>query len=313
MICGSMDVDMVHGYGVINSYFRHSPNRKTRGESKSHKVMDWADLLNWKAPFILISSIELWSSLGCQSKRNPTSMLISFPSRIFQFASQTRLWSLNLAPMIFAQQLNWNCKWLVFFTRFARCAPTLSAVKAENLEKGNLPNDTPSVLPVAPSSTSEYFSHWKFSPQHLLVQVQTQSWRLVQSVACLETGAVAWVTGAWIRGSRGSKMPNFSTTPAPVSPPPVRFVCSSFEQVHRGGINNISKCRLGTGAMTGVFPAGKGVGCWSAGAKNWLLIHTQSLSPCQNHVVTHLCLVCLGKLFSTFDFDSSLSLYSDQS
>ena len=176
MICGSMDVDMVHGYGVINSYFRHSPNRKTRGESKSHKVMDWADLLNWKAPFILISSIELWSSLGCQSKRNPTSMLISFPSRIFQFASQTRLWSLNLAPMIFAQQLNWNCKWVGFFTRFARCAPTLSAVKAENLEKGNLPNDTPSVLPVAPSSTSEYFSHWKFSPQHLLVQVQTQSW-----------------------------------------------------------------------------------------------------------------------------------------
>ena len=42
-------------------------------------------------------------------------------------------------------------------------------------------------------------------------------------------------------------MPNFSTTPAPVSPPPVRFVCSSFEQVHRGGINNISKCRLGQG------------------------------------------------------------------
>ena len=38
------------------------------------------------------------------------------------------------------------------------------------------------------------------------------------------------------------------------------------------------------------------------------MIHTQSLSPCQNHVVTHLCLVCLGKLFSTF-YSSSLQYF----
>lgn len=54
----------------------------------------------------------------------------------------------------------------------------------------------------------------------------------------------------------------FSTTPAPFNSPPVGFVCSSFEQVHRGRINNISKGQVEDkrrdGAMTGAFPVEKG-------------------------------------------------------
>ena len=82
------------------------------------------------------------------------------------------------------------------FTRSARCAASIfSAVKSENMEKGNLPNDT--LLPLAPSSTpGGLFPIENFlRSASFTTQVQTQSRRLVHSVACLETGAVAQVTG----------------------------------------------------------------------------------------------------------------------
>ena len=48
--------------------------------------------------------------------------------------------------------------------------------KTENMEKGNFPNDTP-LSPCCPLlNPSCSFSHWKFSPQHLPIYVQTQSW-----------------------------------------------------------------------------------------------------------------------------------------
>ena len=82
-------------------------------------------------------------------------------------------WSLNLGSTLQFFAHNWilsrNCKWLacINFTLFVMWADFECSQDGKH-GKGQFTQWYASQLPVAPCSTpAPYFSHWKFSPQHL--------------------------------------------------------------------------------------------------------------------------------------------------
>ena len=159
------------------------------------------------------------------------------------------------------------------------------------MEKGNLPNDTPASCLLPPAQPlPRIFPIENFLRSIFTIRVQTQSWRLV---ACLETGEVARVTGAWIRGSRGSKMPKLFQRTCTLQTPCPLCLLKFWISASRGRINNISKCRLWTRQGMARWQQKRGnwfVGWFKLKAAYWST-YTQSLSSRQNHVVTHLCFI----------------------
>ena len=76
--------------------------------------------------------------------------------------------------------------------------------------------------------------------------------------------------------AEGQKCWNFSSTPAPFSPPCPLCLLKFWISASRGRINNISKCRLWTRQGMGRWQQKRGIR-WLVGAKSCILIHVHTI------------------------------------